>query len=168
MMKLSILLVMATIWLTFSVNIVAQEDSGKINEKIYALKTINDSLSFLPAGAVIHKRTENKIYCFLPQDTKIQGLLCRGDENNGWETAFYTNGNLAVAWLAQPAEIGGVPCASANFWTELLGGSAVVYFHENGKLARCKLSRDANIQGHNFEKGDIVRFDTDGIVILSK
>jgi site-specific DNA-adenine methylase len=61
-----------------------------------------------------------------------------------------------------------VPCAPASFWTELFGGSAAVSFHVNGKLAKCKLSRDAIINGRSFEKGDLVSFDPKGRLILEK
>ena len=127
-----------------------------------------DSLTFLPQGTIIHKRTDDKIFCFLPRNTEIQGILCRGDSHRGWETAFYRNGKLALAWLARTEEIQGVPCMKASFWTEIFGGGAAVHFHDNGRLAKCKLARDAIIQGHTFKKGDHVSFDREGKLILKK
>ena len=166
---MSIILLLIMIYLTSPVNVVSQKKSGKNKQDGQSSHIENDSLlSFLPDGTIIHKRTKDKIYCFLPHNTKIQGLLCRGDKHRGWETVFYVNGKLALAWLAKPEDIQGVPCASASFWTELFGRNAAVSFHANGKLARCKLARDATIDGHAFKKGDHVRFDSKGKLILEK
>ena len=126
----------------------------------------NDSLSFLPEGAIIHARKNNIIYCFLPKDMEIQGVWCRG-HNNDWETGFYTNGRLALAWLPHDQMIQNIPCMAASFWTEVFSKSARVQFHPNGKLARCKLSRDGTIQGRFYEKGTIVHFDEQGRALLN-
>ena len=125
-----------------------------------------DSLSFLPPGTEIYKRTDGEIHCFLPKDTLIQGILCRGGKHHDWMTVFYANGKLALAWLPKNQVIQGVPCRKATFWTEVFGGGAAVRFHDNGKLAQCKLDKDAMIQGHSFKKGDHVKFDREGRLIL--
>ena len=127
-----------------------------------------DSLAFLPKGTIIHKRTKDKIYCFLIQDTDIQGVLCRGDKRRGWETVFYSNGQLAQAWPAKTQKIQGIPCMKASFWTEVFGGGAAVYFHRNGKLAQCTIAADTTISGKHFEKGDHLYFDAGGKLLPEK
>ena len=167
-MKIYIVLLLTMSCLTFSASAFTQKHVSSSKQKERATEIRDDSLSFLPQGTIIHKRTKDKIYCFLPHNTKIQGILCRGDKHRGWETVFYANGKLAKAWLARTEEIQGVPCKAASFWTELLGGGAAVDFHDNGKLARCKLAKGITIEGHAFKKGDHVRFDRQGKLVLQK
>jgi len=135
------------------------------------LKTdIQDSLAFLPQGSVISSRDVNKIICFLPGNTMVQGLLCHGHKHD-YQTVFYTNGNLSLAWLVNDTVIQGIPCAAASFWTEILRGSygsAGVHFHPNGKLSQCKLSRDFKIDEHTFKKGDVLHFDEVGNLVIDK
>lgn len=125
----------------------------------------NDRPSFLPEGTVIHSRRGNEIICFLPRNTEVQGLMCRGSGHN-WQTVFYTNGKLALAWLAQTEEIQGVPCMAASFLREVFGGSSGVRFHDNGNLSRCKLAKNFTIEGHAFKKGDHVSFDRERRLIV--
>lgn len=132
-----------------------------------SVETTKDTLSFLPKGTTICAHEDNRIICFLPRNTEIQGILCRGHKHD-WQTVFYTNGKLALAWLAQNEEIQGVLCKKASFWTEIFGGSAKVQFHDNGKLSRCKLAKDFSIEGQTFKKGDIVYFDREGKLIFKK
>ena len=127
----------------------------------------NDRLSFLPEGAIVHSGARNTITCFLPENTEVQGLLCRGG-GHGWQTVFYANGKLALAWLAQTEEIQGVPCMAASFWTEVFGGKAMTCFHDNGSLSKCKLAKDITIEGHTFKKGDHVNFDRKGKLIVEE
>ncbi len=129
------------------------------------VKTQNDSFPVLPQGAIIHVRKGNQIFCFLPKNMEIQGVICRG-HNNDWETGFYTNGKLSLAWLPRDQVIQGVPCMKATFWTEVLGKSAKVLFWDNGQLKRCKAAKDCLIQGHAFKKGDIIRFNRKGKLIF--
>ncbi len=167
-MRIFIMFLLTTVYLTSAVNVFAQKESRRNIQKEQSGEIQNDSLPFLPEGTIMHKRTNDKIYCFLPHNTEIQGLLCRGDRHRGWETVFYVNGKLAKAWLARTEELQGVPCKAASFWTELVGGGAAVYCHDNGKLARCKLAKDTTIDGHAFKKGDPVRFDREGRLIVKK
>ncbi len=124
-----------------------------------------DSLSFLPKEAIVYKTEGDRVICFLSKNTEIQGILCRGHAHD-WQTVFYKNGKLKLAWLARDQEIQGFPCQKASFWTEIFGGSAGVHFHENGKLKKFKLAKDMIIQGHRFKKGDIVRLDPKGKLVL--
>ncbi len=125
-----------------------------------------DNLKFLPKGTVIRKVVGEKIYCFLPRNVRIQGVLCRGDESRGWETVFYSNGKLALAWLPEPQKIQGVPCAASSFWSELFTKTAAVYFYKNGKLKSCKLDSDLTVTGKKFEAGERINFDESGKLIF--
>ena len=127
----------------------------------------NEAFSFLPEGTVVHSRTEEKITCFLPRDMEVQGIMCRGG-GHGWQTTFYANGQLEMAWLAQEEEIQGVPCMAASFLGEVFGGTAMTCFHDNGKLARCKVARNVTIEGHAFKEGDHVSWDREGRLITGK
>ena len=130
-------------------------------------QTSADSLSILPEGTVIFKRTAKKVYCFLPKDTIVQGVLCRGGDHD-WMTEFYYNGKLAQAWLGRDEKIQGIPCMKASFWTEVFGSSARVLFYENGRLKQCKLAEDLTIQKQKFEKGDVIYFDPNGKLIKKR
>jgi len=167
-MKMFLILLLTMMHFTHPVKVVSQEASqtNAVADSSDAIR--KDVLSLLPEGTEIHKRTGDKIYCFLPHNTEIQGLLCRGDAHRGWETVLYTNGQPALVWLARTEEIQGVPCQAASFWTEVLGGGAAVTFHENGQLAECTLARTSTIHGQVFRKGDHVRFDREGGLIRGK
>ncbi|MCK5565329.1 MAG: hypothetical protein KAJ07_08790 [Planctomycetes bacterium] len=142
----------------------AKGNNAEISQKQTA-QDQDDRPSFLPEGTIIFRRTEDEIICFLPQDTEIQGLVCRGDGHD-WQTVFYTNGKLALAWLAETTEIQGVPCMAASFLREVFGGSSGVRFHDNGNLSRCKLAKNFTIEGRAFKKGDHLSFDREGKLIV--
>lgn len=167
-MKTFIVILFVLISSASSVNAIDRQESQKKKQKEQTAEIGKDSLSFLPEGTIIANRTKDRIYCFLSQDAEIQGILCRGDRNRGWETEFYTNGKLAKAWPARTEIIQGVPCMKASFWTELFKSDAAVYFYDNGKLAKCKLAKDTIIAGHTFKKGEHLRFDRAGGLIVGK
>ena len=121
----------------------------------------------LPAGTVVNF-TEKGVFswCFLQQDTEIQGHLCSGSEHN-FMTGFYPDGQLKVAWLARDETIQGIPCAKYRFMSALFGGGNATRFHDNGQLSFCTLSDDITIEEQKFEKGDPIRFDKHGKLIVS-
>ncbi len=168
-MKVFIIILFTMIYFISPVDVFSQKrlKTKKPEQNLPSLVR-NDSLSFLPAGTMISKRTKDKIYCFLPQNTLIQSFWCRGGRHRDWETVFYRNGKLAQAWLAKDQKIQGIPCMAASFWTEVFGGKAAVYFYDNGKLAKCKLAKNITIQGHTFKKGEHVRFNRDGKLIVNQ
>ena len=127
-----------------------------------------------PAGTVVHLTPEGYLdWCFLQQNTMIQGHLCRG-ESHGFMTDFHPNGQLKTAWLARDEIIQGIPCAKFKFlsavmgWLEDSGKDGSTKFHENGLLRYCALSENFTIEGQRFRRGDVVRFDRDGKVIAKK
>ena len=123
----------------------------------------------LPARTGVHF-TEDGVFewCFLPRTTEIQGYLCRGSGVQ-MMTRFYPNGQVQYLNLAEDQVIQGIPCARARFLFVVLGGvdgkSREMLFHENGQLKQCPLSKNTTIQGRNFRRGDVVRFDPDGRLI---
>jgi len=122
----------------------------------------------LPAGTVVHLTPEGYFdWCFLQQNTEIQGHLCRGS-GHGFMTGFHPNGQLKTAWLAQDEIIQGIPCAKYRFMSVLFGGGDNTLFDENGRLRFCTLSNNITIEGQNLRKGDEVRFDKDSKLISSK
>lgn len=131
-----------------------------------------DTLSgqVLQAGTGVHFTEEGVFdWCFLREDVNIQGVDCSGDNNNGFMTGFYPNGQLRMAWLTKDQEIQGIPCSKFRFFSALFvvfhhknGGT---YFHENGQLKYCELSKDFTIQGKDFKRYDAVRFDEHGTLV---
>lgn len=120
----------------------------------------------LPAGTVVHFTPEGCFdWCFLQQNTVIQGHLCRGS-GHGFMTGFHPNGQLDMAWLAQDEIIQGIPCAKYRFMSRLFGGGERTLFDENGKLRYCTLSDNLTIEGQKFKKGDKVNFDKDGKLVM--
>jgi len=62
--------------------------------------------------------------------------------------AFYPSGKLKQCYLAGDQMVQGVPCMSGGFFGDGRGGGAK--FHESGKLASCKLTKDFGA----WHKGD--------------
>ena len=122
----------------------------------------------LPAGTVANLRPDGSLHwCFLQENTVIQGHLCSGS-GHGFMTCFHPNGTLETAWLAQDEVIQGIPCAKYRFMSSLFGGGERTLFHENGRLRYCALSDTITIEGQHLKKGDDVRFDKEGKLVVMK
>jgi hypothetical protein len=136
-------------------------NDGKLSHCLLASEfTLSGNL--LPERTIVKFSPDGTLdMCFLQQDTLIQGHLCRG-ENDGFETCFYPNGKLKLAWLARDEEIQGVPCCKFTWLGDVLGGASGITFYPNGVLMHGKLSRATTIEGHQFKKGEHVRFDQNG------
>ena len=123
----------------------------------------------IPAGTGVHF-TEDGVFdwCFLQQDTKIQGHLCGGKGHN-FMTGFHPNGQLRTAWLAENEVVQGITCAKFRFLSAVFAGihgkPGQTSFHENGQLRYCELSESMIIQGKSYMKGDAVRFNPDGTLV---
>lgn len=129
-----------------------------------------DTLSGQPLapGTVVNLRPDGSLdWCFLQENTVIQGHLCSGS-GHGFMTGFHPNGQLRTAWLAQDEVIQGIPCAKYSFLPSLFGGGERTLFHENGRLSYCTLSDTLTIEGQHLKKGEVVRFDKDGKLISRK
>lgn len=127
----------------------------------------DDTLSGQPlaAGTVVNLTPEGDLdWCFLQQNTMIQGHLCLGSGHN-FMTGFHPNGKLKVAWLAHDEIIQGIPCAKFSFMSRLFGGGERTLFDENGRLRYCRLSQPFTIEGRLFKRGDEVRLDKDGKLV---
>ena len=126
----------------------------------------------LPAGTGVHF-TEDGLFnwCMLQKDSEIQGYLTRG-EGHGFMTEFHPKGQVKTVYLVKDQVIQGIPCAkfrflSAVFWP-VHGKNGGTYFHENGQLKYCELSKNYSIEGQRFRRGDAVRFDQDGKLVAKK
>jgi hypothetical protein len=130
----------------------------------------NDTLSGQPLapGTVVNLRPDGSLdWCFLQENTVIQGHLCSGS-GHGFMTGFHPNGQLKTAWLVQDEVIQGIPCAKYSFLSSLFGGGERTLFHENGRLNYCTLSDTLTVEGQHLKKGEAVRFDKDGRLISRK
>lgn len=130
-----------------------------------------DTLSGQPlaAGTGVHF-TEDGVFdwCFLREDTEIQGYLCRG-EGHGFMTVFHPNGKVRNVYLADDEVIQGIPCARFRFLSAVFNPIHHKYgstnFYDDGSLKYCELSENFIIEGQSFRRGDALRFDRDGRLI---
>ena len=97
---------------------------------------------------------------FLEHDYEVQGYLLRG-ESHHYQTCFHTNGWLRFGNLKEPTVIQGVPCEKSTRKIWLSIGPSGIYFHDNGRLKGCRLSRDI----HSFKKHKWIEIDRDGNVV---
>jgi hypothetical protein len=126
----------------------------------------------LPTGTVLHFRPGNLLRHFwLPADTELQGHLVRS-QSDGAGNRLHPNGRLLAIWLARDEDIDGVPCTSSGnpFRMGLgvirLGTQRMVWFHDSGRLQQAMLSRDVELQGHRFEKGEVISLTPEGRIAL--
>ncbi len=129
-----------------------------------------DTLSGQPlsAGTVVSLTPEGYLdWCFLQENTMIQGHLCLGS-GHGFMTGFHPNGKLKLAWLAEDEVIQGIPCAKYRFMSGLFGGGERTLFDENGRLRYCRLSRAITLEGQTLKKGDEVRLDSEGKLVRER
>ncbi len=97
--------------------------------------------------------------CAFPRDTEVQGHLCRGSGGpEGVQAAFYPDGALKQFFLREDVRIQGIPCRAGSF-------SESIWLHENGRLKQCVLSEDLVRDGRTYQKGTLLRFNSDGRVV---
>jgi hypothetical protein len=124
------------------------------------------------SGTGLHFTTTGVLdWCFLPRDTEIQGVPCRGD-GHAFMTEFHPNGKLKRAYLAENRIIDGVPCAKFRFWSAVFwpihGRKGGTDFHSNGKLRACELSESTTVGGRLLNRKTVVHFNVEGKLVNSR
>lgn len=111
----------------------------------------------IPAGTWVNQSPDGVVTtCAFPEDTLVQGHLCRGTGGpKGVQVAFYPDGALRQFFLASAATIDGVPCDPS-----LTRG--VVELHENGRLKSCRLGQALERDGRKLRKGARITLSPDG------
>lgn len=111
----------------------------------------------IPADTWVSQNPDGVVtVCAFPEDTLVQGHLCRGTGGpKGVQVAFYPDGALRQFFLARPATIDGVPCD-----TGLVRGAVELY--ENGRLKSCRLGQDLERDGRKLRKGTRITLSPEG------
>jgi len=114
----------------------------------------------IPAGTWVFQDRDGVVtICAFPQETLVQGHLCRGSGGaKGVQTSFYPDGALRQFFPVNPAVIDGVPCA-----TGLIRGS--IELHENGRLKSCMLGDDLVRDGVKLGKGTRIALTPEGRIL---
>ena len=101
------------------------------------------------------KETGHTVICSFPEDTEVQGLMCRGGGGvSGIQTTFYKSGRLESFYPTDVILIGDVLCKGSIFHNIVL--------HEDGTLKTCTLARDQKINDKMYEKGTRIVIDKNG------
>ncbi len=114
-----------------------------------------------PAGSWPYFDPPGILKCvFLERDHEVQGYLLRGEGHN-YQTCFHPNGWLSFGNLKAATVVQGVPCEKSTRKLWLTKGPSGIYFHDNGRLKGCRLSRDI----HSFKQHKWIEIDRDGNVV---
>jgi hypothetical protein len=116
----------------------------------------------IPADTWVQQNQDGDVtVCCFPQDTEVQGHLCRGGGllggAEGVQTSFYPDGALKDFFLRRDTVIQDIPCQASLFVS--------IKLYENGRLKACLLSEDLLQNGHTYAKGTRLQFDPDGRVV---
>ncbi|MDP4267686.1 MAG: hypothetical protein Q8880_09675 [Bacteroidota bacterium] len=96
-------------------------------------------------GTWIRYNDKEDLICVFPEQTLIQGHLCRGGGGpKGITTSFYPNGRLKSFYPPEDIEINNILCKSSCI--------GPVYLKEDGSLLECTLSQDVNFNGVTYSK----------------
>lgn len=101
---------------------------------------------------------------WLPRDTELQGLPCKGTGYKGWAVRFHAGGALALCYLSREAVVDGVSCMSGSFAREF-GGSTQVALHPNGRLKGCRLAAPVTRDGAALKRGARINLTETGAVM---
>jgi len=82
-------------------------------------------------------------------------------ERTKYQACFHPNGWLRFGNLKEPTIIQGVPCEKSTRKIWLTKGPSGIYFHDNGRLKGCRLSRDVQ----SFKKHKRIEIDREGNVV---
>lgn len=101
---------------------------------------------------------------WLPRDTELQGLPCKGTGYKGWSVRFHARGALAVCFLSRDATIDGVSCMSGSFARELRGSTQVTLY-PSGRLKSCRLAAPVTRDGVSLKRGARIHVTESGAVV---
>lgn len=122
-------------------------------------KTVINNFAF-PKNSWIRPNND-KLVCAFPNDTMIQGYVCRGSGGSkGIQTSIYPNGKLASFFTKNNCKIGEINCKGGVFHNIIL--------YDNGLLQECTLSEDQIIKGISYKKGTRIHIDLNGNIIKQK
>jgi hypothetical protein len=111
----------------------------------------------IPAGTWVLQGADGVInVCAFPQDTPVQGQLCRGSGGpKGVQTALYPDGGLKQFFPRAPVHIDGIPCRANLF-------EAGIELHPNGRLKSAILAEDFARNRSTYRKGARIALGSDG------
>jgi hypothetical protein len=117
----------------------------------------------LPKGAAVAFNEDGShAYVFLPKTTTIEGYACKGSGHN-FMTTFHDNGRLKLCWMEENRDVQGIPCAGFSVWSDVLSGNpSGVYFHPDGRLAECRVTRDVKVGGRAYTQNERIYLDASG------
>ena len=118
------------------------------------VKDIILSGNHIPSGTWIEFDREGSMkLCAFPENTKIQGYLCKGTRGSpmGFHTSFHNNGALHYFFPIGKIRIDGIPCKGGFFHN--------VSLYPDGRLKTCTLSENTEIKGVLYKKGTALEFD---------
>jgi hypothetical protein len=119
----------------------------------------------LRAGTWVVFRPDGRMrLAWLIEDTRVDGVLCKGSGYKEWVTTFHEDGSLATCYMPETTTIDGVPCRAGSIWGEVTGG-VTVHFHPNGRLRSCALARATTIEGERHRAWSRVWFDETGALV---
>jgi hypothetical protein len=118
-------------------------------------KTVINNFGF-PKNTWIRPNND-KLICAFPNDTVIQGYLCRGSGGpKGVQTSLYPNGMLESFFSKGSIKIGDINCKADVFNN--------IFLYDNGLLKECTLSEKQRIKGILYKKGTRIVIDLEGNV----
>lgn len=125
-------------------------DSGSIKTCTLKRDTRVQGVLF-PAGSILGFDREGRIWrCHISEETMIGGISCKA----GSEVEFFRHGGPAVL------------TPSVDFKSDVISpaGGHLVVFHENGRLFRGVLAKDASCGGWHLKSGtEATFFDNGGL-----
>lgn len=137
-------------WLKF-------HENGQIRQFELAEDKVIQNIKF-PAKTIMWLRPDGTIdRCWLSKSMTIQDYPCKGGSWSKIDTGFHPNGKLRLIFLDDDTIIQNIPCRASIFHP--------VYFYDSGRLHKCTLSQDTEINTVQYEKGDKLEFDENGNVI---
>jgi hypothetical protein len=94
------------------------------------------------------------------RDVFCQGIPCKGVWWDFVQTTFYPDGRISGTILSEDAVIQGIPCKSSLF--------APVYLDKDGRLSKCRLSRDYARDGSTWKKGAMIAISPEAGIAQTK